>query len=203
MFLIMIGLIVGLVLGGGLVFIVMWSLGGSEAMQIVKARMSKRSRLFEIHEPNGRFHLVCVKRDDEAPFYNIKKYATIVPNPTTAANIRPKRGEKGLEIWECVPDTPLLVDLPAKIATTRCLEICREEHPELGEFSDRAILSLLTTKHTELMHDCEAVCGRGLRPSESVIHQILRILDSQPPEVWEDAVNALDDELKRVTEEGA
>lgn len=159
MFLIMIGLIVGLVLGGGLVFIVMWSLGGSEAAQIMKARMMKRSRLFEITEPNGRFHFVCVKRDDEAPFYNIKKYATIVPNPTTAANIQPKRGEKGLEIWECATDTPILIDLPSKIVTVRCLEICRQEYPMLVDYADSDVLSLLTTKNSELLHDCEALCG--------------------------------------------
>lgn len=158
MFLIIVGLAVGLVLGGGLVFVVMWSLGGSEAVQIMKARMNKRSRLFEIIEPNGRFHFACVKRDDEVPFYNIKKYATIVPNPTTAANIMPKRGEKGLEIWECATDTPILIDLPAKLVTTRCLELCRNEYPMLADYADHEVLSLLSTAPAELLHDCEAIC---------------------------------------------
>lgn len=169
-FLILIGLAVGLVFGGGLVFIMMWSLGGNEAMQIMKARMNKRSRLFEIIEPNGRFHFACVKRDDEAPFYNIKKYATIVPNPTTAANIMPKRGEKGLEIWECATDTPILIDLPAKLVTTRCLEICRKEYPMLNDYADHEVLSLLTTTSSELHHDCEALC-RG--DNEEALYDVI------------------------------
>lgn len=193
------GLGVGLFLGGGLIGLVMASLGGSEAMQIMKARMMKKSRLFEILEPNGRVHFACVKRDDSKPLYDIKKYNTIVPNPTVTAGVQPKRGEKGLEIWTCMTDTPLLIDCSHEVYASKCLEICREAYPELAEFADHEILSLLSTDASDLMHDCAALCGRGLRPVESIISQMFGILDGKAPEVWEDVINALDDELKRMT----
>ena len=50
------------------------------------------------------------------------------------------------------------------------------------------------------MHDCAAICGRNKRPVESIISKTLSLLDGKPPEVWEDVINALDDELKQITE---
>lgn len=195
-----IGLGVGLVLGGGLIGMVMVSLGGSEAIQIMKARMNRKTRLFEIIEPNGRVHFACVKRDDVNPLYDIKKYNTIVPNPTQEPNVQPKRGEKGLEIWTCSTETPLLIDVPQEIFTKKCLDICHNAYPELKELPNETILQLLATPQEELMHDCAAICGRNKRPVESIISKTLSLLDGKPPEVWEDVINALDDELKQMTE---
>lgn len=191
------GLVIGLVCGAALVLLFVISLGGSEATAIIKARMGKNKRLFKIVEPSGRMHLIAVKRDDKTPFYQTKKYDTVLPNPNTAEKIQPLRGDKGLEIWEGVTQTPLLIDVPQKLFITKALEACRTAHPELAEFTDDTVLSLLHTKQGELMHDCIALCGSRQRPLESCVDSCLAILDGRSPEEWDMVITQLENEMKR------
>lgn len=191
------GLVIGLVCGAALVLLFVISLGGSEATAIIKARMGKNKRLFKIVEPSGRMHLIAVKRDDKTPFYQTKKYDTVLPNPNTAEKIQPLRGDKGLEIWEGVTQTPLLIDVPQKLFITKALEACRTAHPELAEFKDDTVLSLLHTKQGELMHDCIALCGSRQRPLESCVDSCLAILDGRSPEEWDMVITQLENEMKR------
>lgn len=191
------GLVVGAGCGAALVLLFVVSLGGSEAMAIIKARLGKDKRLFKITEPNGRMHLIAVKRDDKNPFYQPKKYDAVIPNPNTAEKIQPLRGDKGLEIWETVTHTPLLIDVPQKLFIQKALETCREAHPELAEMKDDTLLSLLHTRPGELMHDCVAICGPSHRPIESCIESCLAILDRRDPEDWDIVITQLDREMKR------
>lgn len=152
-----VGFAVGLLTGCGFTAIIGISLIGKSGREFIKYKMKRNTgaKLFAVYESTGNTYLECAKKETpEHPYYTLKN-GVIAADPAMFETAKPARFEKGVEIYTCSPQTPIVIDAMSSLYLNTMVPTCRKKHPELNFLSDVELTTLIFTTDTDLIYDCD------------------------------------------------
>lgn len=165
-----VGFAVGLLIGCGFTAMIGISLIGKSGREFIKYKMkrNKGAKLFAVHEATGNAYLECAKRETpEHPYYTLKN-GVMAADPVMFETAKPARFEKGVEIYTCSPQTPIVIDVMSTLYLNTMVPTCRKNHPELNFLSDVELTTLIFTHEADLVYDCENYSISMLDEGESM-----------------------------------
>lgn len=152
-----IGFVMGTMIGAGFAGMIGISMIGKSGREFLKYKMKrgKGAKLFSVYESTGNTYLECAtKETPEHPYYTLKN-GIIAADPTMFETAKPARFEKGVEIYTCSPQTPIVIDAASSLYLNTMVPACRNAHPELNFLSDVELTTLIFTIDVELVYDCD------------------------------------------------
>lgn len=144
--------------GFGIAALLAIAIAGKTILTLVKFKLTKdkiKNKLFAVHEAKtGKCSMeIGKKEEDEDPFYHLKN-GVLALDPTMFETAQPQRLDKDIEIYNCSPQTPVLIDAKGAVYLNTMIPKCRAAHPELNFLGDDDLGTIIFTPRSELWHDC-------------------------------------------------